>query len=111
MKSFAFGVFPIFPGDIQQVNCSDDIGVNKVKRGKNRTVNMTFGGKMNDAIGNMLFEDSFKVICVEDISFLKKLVWRMFNVPKILQVPGVRQCIQVNNPVAGIFRNKPAHHM
>ena len=50
MKSFSIDVGPVFFCGIQQVDSANNIGVNKIKWRKDRTVHMAFGREVNECL-------------------------------------------------------------
>lgn len=76
-------------GGIEKIDGSDDIGVNEIQGGKNGTVYMRLGRKVDYAIGIIGVEDLRKRIRVEDIRFFKNVVGPVLDIAQVLEVAGI----------------------
>ena len=106
----AFGKrLPIVARRLQQAEGAHHIGAGERHRIFDGTIDVTFGGEVNDAVDVFLFEQTTHGGVVADVEAGEFIVRRVFHVGEIGQVAGVGEYVEADNVVVGIFANKTAY--
>ena len=102
---------PPFTGCVQQSHRAQHIGLNERQRIADAAIHVTFCGEMDDAIGLVLREDLHQPFRIADVALHEGVVRCVLHVAQVLQVPGVGERIQIDDPVVRVFVHETPHHM
>ena len=113
VEALAFVAFgkrlPIVAGGLQQAEGAHHIGAGEAHRIFDGAIDVTFGGKVNDAVDVLLFEQTAHGGVVADVEAGELIVRRVFHVGEVGQVAGVGEDVETDDMVVGILLNKTAH--
>jgi hypothetical protein len=85
---------------------ADDIGVNKVGRPSDRTINVRFGGQMKDVGYRVFLHDRRDCAFVAQIRVFEHITGMPRNSFKIFEVAGIREAIEIDkDPDVGFVNN------
>ena len=59
----------------------------------------------------MLPHDRFHLFAVADVTLHETVIGALLDIGQVLQVAGIGQLVEINDPVIGIFGNEQPHHM
>ncbi len=96
-------IFPDVPCGIEQVNRSDNIGIDKFHRIQDGAVNMRLGSQMNHSVKAIFFKKFNEELSVNNISLNKSVVWLFFNIFQIGKISRVSQFVEINDFIFRIF--------
>jgi hypothetical protein len=96
MADGGFGIKPAAAARLQQIECADDVGLNKIGRAGDGTVHMGFGRQMQNMRDLMLLDYCQHGGFVAEVGFFKRVFGMPGDVLQIFQVAGVGQAIQVD---------------
>ena len=106
----AFGKrLPIVARRLQETEGAHHIGAGERHRIFDGTIDVTFGGEVDDAVDVFLFEQTTHGGVVADVETGELIVRRVFHVGEIGQVAGVGEHVEADDVVVGIFANKTAY--
>ena len=80
---------------------ADDIGLDKIFRTVNRTIDMAFRSKIYDGIRTMFRQQLPDQITIANIALHKNMLRIARNTREIFQITGVGQLVQINYRRAG----------
>lgn len=72
---------------------------------------MTLGRQMDNSVDGMLPHDRFHLFAVADVTLHETVIGALLDIAQILEVAGVGQLVEIDNPVIGIFPDEQPHHM
>ena len=72
---------------------------------------MALSGKMYDAVHVFLVHKAVEGVEVADVHLHERIVRGIFHVLQVGEVAGIRQFVEVDDTVFGIFANEEPHHM
>src|SRR5699024_12015712 len=104
-------VFPKTATGIQQISRSYYICLHKSQRLKDRSVHMTFSSKMDDMVEAIFFKQCCQLFYVPDIQLFESIIFFIFNIADILQVPCIGKGIGIYYFIIRIFIDKKPDNM
>ncbi len=96
---------------LQQTQRTHHIRLRKSKRILNRTIHMAFRCQMNHTINLILCKYPLHSRKIANIRLHKRIIRTPLHIPQIRQIPGIRQLIQIHNPVLRILIHQQADQM
>ena len=103
--------FPIEFGRLKHAQRTHHIGAGKSEGVFDRSVDVTLGGQMDNAVDLVLLHQRQDGIEIANIGFDKHIVGFVFDVFQVGQVAGIGQLIEIYNVIIGILVDKKAHYM
>src|SRR5918994_675963 len=92
----------------KQPKCADDVCLNKALGARDRTVNMSFCGTVNDRARFMLREHTRNKGGIANVSSNKPMTPVAFGTRQVFQVTGIGELVDVNNGLLLVFQ--PVEH-
>ena len=72
---------------------------------------MALGGKVDDAVDFVFGDYAAHLVEVGDVGLHEGVVGLVLDVLQVGEVAGIREFVEVDNVVVGIFVDEQAHHM
>ena len=94
---------PVAAGGFQQAVGADDIGLDKIRRAVNRTVDVGFGGQMHDRLRLEAREHCADGGLVDDIGLYELIAAIGRDTGQRFQIAGVGEFVQVEHFVLGVL--------
>ena len=98
-------------GGFKQAQGSDDIGLHEGFGTVNRTVHVTFGGKIDYRIDFILHQDALERSLVANITSLKDVPGMVLKTGKIFRISSVSLLVQINDFFENILLQKHANEI
>jgi hypothetical protein len=105
MKS-EWGDFAGFSRQLKQIECPDDIGIDKIRRAGDGAINMRFCGQMYNRIDVAFLEALLQHHKIADIDLFKAIVWRVLGRRQIAEIAGIREGVNIHKPVLRVPGNE-----
>ena len=93
----------VLAGGIHHGLCAQNVGAQEQARVFHRTVHMALCGKIDHDIRVLFFKQFFHSRAVRDVAADKAELRIFHGILKTFQIACIRQCIQADNPVFGVF--------
>ena len=94
---------PVAAGGFQQAVGADDIGLDKIRRAVDRTVDVGFGGQVHDRVGLEAREHGADGGLVDDIGLDELIAAVGRDAGQRFQIAGVGEFVQVEHFVLGVL--------
>ena len=112
VEAFAFPVaVPILLGGLKEGQSAQDVGTGKGKGILDAAVHVAFGGQMNDPVDVVLPHEFEHAVEVANVGLDESVVRFVFHILQIGQITGIRELVEIDNAVVGIFVDKQTNHM
>ena len=72
---------------------------------------MRFGGQVDDRVYLKTAEKGFDQLGIGDVALDKAVVGRLFDILQVLQIAGVGQFVQIEDPIMRVLVHKMSDHM
>ena len=109
VEALAFEILMNALKAVEQIHRTQDVGAYKGQRILNRTVHMTLGRQVNDPLRLVFIKQRINGCSINDIHALKHIVWGIFDIAQVLEVPGIGQHIHIDDAVLAVLVYKQAN--
>ena len=72
---------------------------------------MAFGRKVDYAVDGIFAEDGLHGFEVADVGPFEDVVGTLFHVAQVLQIAGIGQLVEADDPVIGVFFDEKAYYV
>ena len=104
-------LFPVFAGGFEQRKRAHHVRAGEGEGVFYRAVHVTFGRQMDNTV-NLVFSDyPPHRFDVGDISLYECIIRLILYILEICEIPGIRELVEIYNPIIGIFVYEQSHHM
>src|SRR5690606_2175498 len=104
-------ILPLRPCCVEKVHGADYIRINEIKRRENRPVYMTLCREMNHSLRIVFCKQFCKFLRVIDVSLFKNVIRCLLHIAKVLEIAGVSERIEVDDPVRWILCHEQTDYM
>ena len=98
-------LLPVGAGCFKQIECADDIGLDKLACRIDRAVDMTFRSQVHHGIRLVLCEYAVEFGAVANIHLLKSIARIIGYLGQRFQIAGISQLIDIDDRVLGVLDN------
>ncbi len=103
--------FPVFLCSLQQRQRAHHVGACESERVLDRSVDMTLGSEMDDAVDFVLRDDAAHLVEVSDVGFDEGIVGFVLDILQIGEVAGIGKFVEVDDMVVVVFVYEQADNM
>ena len=112
VKTFSFGVvFPMGNCCIQQRNRAYDIRLYKLHGIRDAAIYVRLGSQVNDSCEIVFLEKRLYKSCVCNVSFLKRIIWKLFYIAQVLEVSCICEFIEIHDMYILVCSHKMTNHV
>jgi hypothetical protein len=102
---------PVRATGLQQVESTDDVGVNEIVRAGDGTVDVRFSCEMNNVGNVVLSDDAQNLRLVPQVHLLEDILWMGGHISHVVEMSGVSEAVEVDESADRGLRKKTTNGM
>ena len=100
--------FPVFAGRLKQGEGAHDVGAGEGERVFYRSVDMAFGGEVDNAVDPVLADYAAHGVEIGDVGAHESVIRAVFDIAEVSEIPCIGQLVEVDDMIVGIFVDEEA---